>query len=76
MHKEYDLTRLQVKRRGPLEGLNGVPEAPEVESGQVQVTVMLDKDVTMFCEKKAMAPDGGSFTEVINRILREHMHAH
>ena len=35
MRKEYDLTRLKVKRRGPLEGLHGVPEAPEVESGQV-----------------------------------------
>ena len=76
MRKEYDLTRLKVKRRGPLEGLHGVPEAPGVESGQVQVTMVLDKDVTMFYEKKAMAPDGGSFTEVINRILREHMHAH
>ena len=76
MRKEYDLAKLKVKRRGPLEGLHGVPEAPEVESGQVQVTMVLDKDVTMFYEKKAMAPDGGSFTEVINRILREHMHAH
>ena len=40
------------------------------------MTMVLDKDVTMFYEKKAMAPDGGSFTEVINRILREHMHTH
>ena len=54
MRKEYDLTRLKVKRRGPLESLHGVPEAPEVESGQVQVTMVLDKDVTMFYEKKAM----------------------
>lgn len=46
MRKEYDLTRLKVKRRGPLEGLHGVPEAPEVKTGQVQVTMMLDKDVT------------------------------
>jgi uncharacterized protein (DUF4415 family) len=76
MRKEYDLTKLKVKRRGPLEGLHGVPEAPAVESGQVQVTMMLDKDVTMFYEKKAMTPPGGSFTEVINRILREHMHTH
>jgi hypothetical protein len=76
MRKEYDLTQLKVKRRAPLNGLHGVPEAPGVEIGQVQVTMMLDKDVTMFYEKKAMSPDGISFTEVINRILREHMRAH
>ncbi len=52
MSKVYDLSRLKVKRRGPLEGLHGVPEAPEVESGQVQVTMVLDKDVTMFYKKK------------------------
>ena len=42
MRKEYDLTRLKVKRRGPLEGLQGVPEAPEEKTGQVQVTIMLE----------------------------------
>lgn len=80
MRKEYNLARLKVKRRGPIKGLHGVPEAPEVESDQVQVTMMLDKDVTMFYEKvlrkKAMSPEEGPFTEVNNRILREHMTAH
>lgn len=38
--------------------------------------MVLDKDVTQFYEEKASPPDEGSFTEVINRVLREHMHAH
>ena len=76
MRKEYDLTKLKVKRRGPLKGLHGVPEAPEVKTGQVQVTMMLDKDVTQFYEEKAMSPVEGSFTEVINSVLREHMQIH
>ena len=37
---------------------------------------MLDKDVTQFYEEKAMSSEEGSFTEVINRILREHMGTH
>ena len=76
MRKEYDLAKLKVKRRGPIKGLHGVPEAPEVKAGQIQVTMMLDKDVTQFYEEKAMSSEERSFTEVINRILREHMHAH
>jgi hypothetical protein len=76
IHKEYDLTKLKIKRRGSLEGLHGVPEAPEVKTGQVQVTMILGKDVTQFYEEKAMSPGEGSFTEVINRILREHMQTH
>lgn len=76
MRKEYDLTELKTKRRGPLEGLHGVPEAPEVKTGQIQVTMMLDKDLTQFYEEKAMSPEEGSFTEVITRILREHMQTH
>ncbi|MHB1758362.1 MAG: hypothetical protein ACYCT9_12800 [Leptospirillum sp.] len=52
MRKEYDLTRLKVKRRAPLSGLHDVPEGPVLESGQVQVTMILDKDVTIFYEKK------------------------
>jgi hypothetical protein len=76
MRKEYDLTRLKVKRRGPLEGLHGLPEAPEVKTGHIQVMMMLDKDATLFYEKKAMSPDEGSFTEVINRVLSEHMQTH
>ena len=76
MRKEYDLTKLKIKRRGPIKGFHGVPEAPEVKTGQVQVTMMLDKEVTNFYEEKAMSPDEGSFTEVINRVLREHMQTH
>jgi hypothetical protein len=76
MRKEYDLTKLKVKRRGPIKGLHGVPEAPEVKAGQIQVTMMLDKDVTQFYEEKAMSSKEGSFTEFINRILREHMNSH
>jgi hypothetical protein len=76
MRKEYDLTKLKVKRRGPLDGLHGVPEAPEVKTGQIQVTMMLDKDITRFYEEKAMSSEEGSFTNVINRILREHMQTH
>jgi hypothetical protein len=76
MRKEYDLTKLKVKRRGPIKGLHGVPEAPEVKRGQVQVTMMLGKDVTQFYEEKAMSSEEGSFTEVINQVLREYMHTH
>lgn len=76
MRKEYDLTKLKIKHRGRIEGLHGVPEAPGVKTGQVEVTMMLDKDVTQFYEEKAMSLDEGSFTEVINRILREQMHTH
>ena len=75
MRKEYDLTKLKVKRRGPIKGLQGIPEVPEVKTGQVQVTLMLDKDITIFYEEKTISPDEGSFTEVINRALREHIHA-
>ena len=53
MRKEYDLTKLKVKRRGPIKGLHGMPEAPEVKTGQVQVTMMLDKEVTKFLRRKS-----------------------
>ena len=76
MRKEYDLTKLKVKSRGPLDGLHCVPEAPEVKTGQIQVTMMLDKDIRRFYEEKAMSHEEGSFTNVINRILREHMQTH
>ena len=76
MRRKYDLTKLKVKRRGPIKGLQGIPEVPEVKTDQVQVTMVLDKDVTQFYEEKALSPDEGSFTEVINRVLREHMQTH
>jgi len=38
--------------------------------------MMLDKDVTQFYEEKSMTQEERSFTEVINRILREHMQTH
>lgn len=61
MRKEYDLARLKVKRRGPLEGLQCVPEAPEEKTGQVQVTRMMDKDVT---QSEALSAEwSGSFNE-------------
>ena len=31
MQKEYDLTKLKVKRCGSIKGFHGVPEAPEVK---------------------------------------------
>ena len=45
MRKEYDLTKLKVKLRVPLEGSSRLPEAPKVKTGQVQMTMVLDKDV-------------------------------
>ena len=47
MRKEYDLTKLKIKRRGRIKGLHGVPETPEVKTGQVQ-TMSLPSNPIVF----------------------------
>lgn len=74
MRKEYDLNQLKVKRRGPLSGLSGVPEAPEAPSGDVvQVTLMLDKDITAFFEREAHRSKDQSFAKQVNQALRHYI---
>ena len=44
-----------MKRRGPLPGLSGIPEATETDvvDDKVQVTLTLDQDVTAFFEAQS-----------------------
>ena len=76
MRKEYDLERLTIKRRGPLPGLSGIPEAPETEvNDKVQVTLTLDRDVTAFFEAQAQQSNVKTFTMAVNQALRQYMAA-
>ncbi|MHB1581619.1 MAG: hypothetical protein ACYCQM_00495 [Acidithiobacillus sp.] len=55
MRKEYDLGRLTVKRRGPLPGLSGTPEAPETDvEDRVQVTLTLDRGMLPLFLKRSL----------------------
>ncbi|MBN2680643.1 hypothetical protein HHS34_006675 [Acidithiobacillus montserratensis] len=77
MRKEYDLEHLKTKRRGPLPGLSGIPEAPEVntEDDRVQVTLTLDRDITLFFEGQAQQSGKETFTSAINHALRQYIAA-
>ncbi len=71
MKKEYDLTQLKVKRRGLLANL---PPQDEV-SPQVEVNLLLDKDVVDFFQKAAEKPNALPYQVQINQMLRELINA-
>lgn len=67
MQKEYDLTKLKVKRRGLLADLPPQDETP----AQVQVNLLLDKEVVDFFQKAAAQPNALPYQVQINQLLRE-----
>jgi uncharacterized protein (DUF4415 family) len=67
MQKEYDLTKLKVKRRGLMACLPPQDESPT----QVEVNLLLDKEVVDFFQKAATQPNALPYQVQINQLLRE-----
>ena len=71
MQKEYDLTKLKVKRRGLL------PNLPPQEEGElVAVNLLLDKKVLDFFQQAAALPNALPYQAQINHALQEWLAAH
>ncbi len=71
MRKDYDLTQLKVKRRGMLADLP--PE--NTGSAQVEVNLLLDREVVDFFQQAAAQPNALPYQVQINRLLREIIHS-
>lgn len=67
MQKEYDLTKLKVKRRGLLANLPPQDETPV----QMECVLLLDKEVVEFFQKAATQPNALPYQVQINQLLRE-----
>jgi uncharacterized protein (DUF4415 family) len=67
MQKEYDLTKLKVKRRGLLADLPPQDEAP----AQMECVLLLDKEIVEFFQKAATQPNALPYQVQINQLLRE-----
>ena len=67
MQKEYDLTKLKVKRRGLLADLPSQDEAP----AQIEVNLLLNKEVVDFFQKAVTQPNALPYQVQINQLLRE-----
>ncbi|MEY3881847.1 MAG: hypothetical protein RIQ94_2643 [Pseudomonadota bacterium] len=67
MQKEYDLTKLKVKRRGLLTDL---PPQNETHT-QMECVLLLDKEVVEFFQKAATQPNALPYQVQINQLLRE-----
>lgn len=67
MQKEYDLTKLKVKRRGLLADLPPQDETPT----QMECVLLLDKEVVEFFQKAAAQPNALPYQAQINQLLRE-----
>ncbi|GEM_PF-614576 len=67
MRKEYDLTTLQIKRRGMLPGLQGQSS----QEAKVNITVALDEDLATYFKAKADNSAALSFQTLVNQTLRQ-----
>ncbi len=66
MQKEYDLTKLKVKRRG----LADLPPQDEIPA-QMECALLLDKEIVEFFQKAATQPNALPYQVQINQLLRE-----
>ncbi len=66
MREEYDLTKLKVKRRGVLPGLDPAGERP----AKVRITIALDQDLIDHFKTEAAKPGGLPYQTQINQTLR------
>jgi len=71
MKKEYDLTKLKVKRRGLLADL-----PPLEEAEQVTCVLSLDKKVVDFFQRAADLPNALPYQQQINHALQEWLETH
>lgn len=67
MYKEYDLKKLKLKRRGPLQDLSDDKQA------KLRTSLSLDQDVVAYFKAKAEQPAALPFDEQINQVLRQVM---
>ncbi|MEM6405194.1 MAG: BrnA antitoxin family protein [Pseudomonadota bacterium] len=69
MQTEYDLNTLQIKRHGPLPGLQ-----EQADTTRVRVTMMLDTDIVSYFKEMAEQPGNLSYKTYINQALRQIIH--
>jgi uncharacterized protein (DUF4415 family) len=67
MRKEYDLTKLKVKRRGPLPAFRDAAERPL----KVRITITLDQDLVEHFKAEAAKPGALPYQTQINQTLRK-----
>ncbi|MCP3959625.1 MAG: BrnA antitoxin family protein [bacterium] len=66
MREDYELTKLKVKRRGPLPGLAAGGDRPP----KVRITIALDQDLIDHFKTEAAKPGGLPYQTQINQALR------
>ena len=66
MREDYELSKLKVKRRGPLPGLETGGERPP----KVRITIALDQDLIDHFKSEAAKPGGLPYQTQINQALR------
>ena len=67
MRKEYDLSKMKVKRRGVLPELQG----EDVKQAKVRITISLDQDVVDYFRNAAEQPGALPYQTQINQTLRK-----
>jgi uncharacterized protein (DUF4415 family) len=67
MKKEYDLTKLKVKRRGPLPAFRDAEGRPV----KVRITITLDQDLVEHFKTEAAKPGALPYQTQINQALRK-----
>ena len=68
MRKDYDLTKLKVKRRGVMAGLSKTASPTKL-----RVTMLLDEDIVALFKTLANEPHALPYQTQINKALREVM---
>jgi uncharacterized protein (DUF4415 family) len=67
MKKEYDLTTLKIKRRGPLPAFRDAAGRPI----KVRITITLDQDLVEHFKAEAAKPGALPYQTQINQALRK-----
>ncbi len=67
MRKEYELSKLKVKRRGPLPDFRDAPGRPM----KVRITITLDQDLVEHFKAEAAKPGALPYQTQINQTLRK-----
>lgn len=67
MRKEYDLSKLKVKRRGPLPAFRD----PTGRPAKVRITITLDQDLVEHFKSEAAKPGALPYQTQINQTLRK-----
>ncbi len=71
MREEYELSKLKIKRRGPLPGL----ETGGERQPKVRITIALDQDLIDHFKVEAAKPGGLPYQTQINQALRRALDA-